>query len=189
MGSRGSDTYEIERHYAKALFELSCQQGVVECVRDALEKFSAVTNDVPGMRALGYCILYRKCEVTKAVDVISGKLEIHPLCRSFLCVLSRHRRLSMLAGIVKAFGDLCDIRDNISRVTLEVSAPIDDKQMSRLRDLLSDVYGSNMEFHQVINRDIMGGIVVRVGNRMIDFSLRSRLFFIDHALKGRCRGR
>ncbi|MEY4159383.1 MAG: hypothetical protein RLZZ136_4 [Pseudomonadota bacterium] len=180
----GGITASLQGRYASALFTLASEQGSVAAVESDLDKLGqavSVSADLAG--------LIRNPRVTReaagtAMDNVSKLLGISDLTKNFLGVLAGNRRLGALPEIVRAFAAIAAAQRG--EVTAEVTSahPLTDKQISDLSAKLKAREGKEVIVKASVDPALLGGLVVRIGSRQIDSSIRTRLNSLANAMKG-----
>lgn len=175
----------IPRTYAEALLIAAIAQGVVSGVA---ENFISLGTDVfpnaPGFEQfLTGSLVSKKVKDETIVKVFEGRAV--PLFVDFLRVLNRKDRLGMLRPIAIAFRTLLDARANRVRVLVETAAPLADDQKQKLTDTLAAELKRTPILVVRENPDLIGGLVVHVGDKVFDTSVRSKLETIRNHLLAR----
>ncbi len=119
----------------------------------------------------------------RAIGAIADKAGIGGLTGNLLRLVAKNRRLFALAGIIKAFREMAARARG--EVTAEVASahPLSDAQVAALKSALKDKLGKDVTLQTRVNPALLGGLVVKVGSRMIDTSLRTRLMNVRTQLK------
>ena len=171
----------IATPYATALYGAAADQGVVaevdagladvaEAVRSSPELARALANPaVPGQAKLRVL-----AEITKDADPMVGRL---------LAVLLDHRRLDQLPAIQAAFADRVRLDTGEIAVQLTTAVPIDDATAETVQRQLADATGLTVTMDRSVDPDILGGVVLKVRDRLVDASLRRRLDLLGRALR------
>jgi F-type H+-transporting ATPase subunit delta len=120
----------------------------------------------------------------KAVEGVLQKAEVNALTRRFVGVVTENRRLFALPGIIAAFLRL--LAERRGEVTAEVTSAVklNEAQTSALEDALKSALGAKVSVELNVEPEILGGLIVRVGSRMFDSSLRTKLTRMQLAMKG-----
>ena len=118
------------------------------------------------------------------MDVVAEKMNLSVLTRSFLGLLARNRRLFALGQIVRSFTQLSTNHRGETTVEVVSAMPLSDTQLSDIALQLQEVAGSKVIVRGQVDGSILGGIIVKIGSRMIDNSLRNKLERIKLAMKG-----
>lgn len=122
-------------------------------------------------------------EQGRAVGAIADKAGIGGLTGNFLRLLARNRRLFVLSGIIAAFHGLA--AEHRGEVTAEVTSahPLSGEHVEALKAVLKEKLGKDVAVQARVNPALLGGLIVKVGSRMIDTSLRNRLMTVKRRLK------
>ena len=119
-----------------------------------------------------------------AAPTLFSALRLAPLSRQFLGVVVQKRRLSRLPGMIRAFLAELARRRGESSAEVVSAVPLTDAQTEKLSDVLRGLVGRKITLEQRVDPDILGGLVVRVGSRMFDSSIRTKLQRLQLAMKG-----
>lgn len=170
--------------YASALFDLASEAGVVGKVESDLEKLSGALAESPDLAALIRNPEVSRADLAKATAALGKLLKLHALTGKFLGVLSANRRLSQLPAAIAAFNTIAAAQRG--EVTAEVASahPLSSAQLTQLEQKLKAREGRNIKLRASVDPDLLGGLVVTVGSKRIDSSIRTRLNSLAHAMKG-----
>jgi F-type H+-transporting ATPase subunit delta len=174
----------VAERYASALFELAKEQGQQMPVEQDLIKFQGLMDQSEDLRHLVTSPVFTAEAQGKAIAAIAAKAGISGLTSNFLKVLAANRRLFATADIVKAF------RAIAARARGEVSAevasaqPLTDAHMQALKDQLRGTVGKDVSITAKVDPNLLGGLIVKVGSKMFDSSLRTKLDTLKIAMKG-----
>lgn len=184
MENSGGITASLQGRYASALFDLASEKGVVTAVESDLDKLGEALNGSPDLAALIRNPKISRDDTAKAMDAVSGVLGLSDLTKNFIGVLAANRRLSALPEIVRAFATIAAAQRG--EVTAEVTSahPLSDDQISQLSQKLKAREGKEVKIKASVDPEILGGLVVRIGSRQIDSSIRTRLNSLANAMKG-----
>lgn len=173
----------VAGRYAAALFDLARQDTRLEAVADELERVRAMIGDNPDLKRLITSPLYRRDEQTRAIVAIAGQAGLSGLTTRFLGVVAENRRLSEILNIVAAFGAL--LADHRGEVNAEVVAahPLNEDQLAAIRDKLGKFAGREVNVTMDVDASLLGGMVVKLGSRMIDSSLKTKIAALQLAMK------
>ena len=165
----------VAKIYAEALLNAAAAQGDVDGV---VEEFESLVNDVftqaPEFEALlssGAIGGKQKVEVLR--KTLEGKAS--PVFLNFMLVLSDHERLDMLRGILAAAQELRDERTGRMRVEVQSATPLPEHQRERLRRELKETFQREPLLSVRTDAELLGGLVVRVGDWLYDASVRTQL--------------
>jgi F-type H+-transporting ATPase subunit delta len=119
----------------------------------------------------------------KALDAVLAKAGIGGIAANFLKVLTTNRRLFAVADVIRAFRALVARFKGEATAEVTVAEPLSDKNLDALKAALKSVSGKDVDLNVKIDPSIIGGLVVKLGSRMVDSSLRTKLNSIKHAMK------
>lgn len=173
----------VAERYASSLFDLALEAGSVESVGADLDKFQSLINESADLKRLIVSPIFSADDQFKAISAIIAKAGISGLVGNFLKVVARNRRLFAVPGIVKSY------RETAARHRGEVSAEVTSAhaltaaQQTELKAALKGVTGKDVTLNVTVEPSILGGLIVKVGSRQIDTSLRTKLSSLKLALK------
>jgi len=174
----------MARRYATALFELALEQSAIEAVRAALERFDALVADNPDLARLVRSPVFSSDEQLQAVSAILDKAAIGGLAANFIKLAAENRRLFAVRDMIKAFRALVSRHRGEVAAQVTVAVPLSDQHLGALKDALrSATGGKNLDLDVKVDPAIIGGLVVKLGSRMIDTSLRTKLNALRLAMK------
>lgn len=179
-----STTSGISGRYATALFDLANDQKCWDSVRDDLMRIQAMLDESDDLRRLVRSPVLGREEQGRAILAVMDAAEIGPLVRNFIGVVAHNRRLFALSGMITAYNRiLADFRGEIAASVTSAAALTDD-QRERLAAALKQAVGRDVNIETRVDENLIGGMVVRVGSRMIDFSLATKLASLRLSMKG-----
>lgn len=184
MENSGGITASLQGRYASALFDLASEQGTVTAVESDLDKLGDAIAATPDLAALIRNPQVGRDAAAKAMDSVGQVLGLSELTKKFIGVLAGNRRLSALPQVVSAFGVIAAAQRG--EVTAEVSSAhaLTDDQLKALTEKLRAREGREVKLKTKVDPDILGGLVVRIGSKQIDSSIRTRLNTLANAMKG-----
>ena len=159
------------RRYAEAAFQLATRDGSIETWRRELEQAAAIT-DGQLMDVLANPALPLDQRLTAADRVLAG---LSQPVRNIVFLLIRRRRIEQLPRVAAEFARLDDRRNGITHATATSAAPLTDIEVRALTARLEQMTGGTIALTTDIDEGLLGGLVVRVGDRLIDGSVRGRL--------------
>jgi len=180
----GGITASLQGRYASALYELASEKKAVAAVEADLEKLGEALGASDDLSALIRNPQISREAASKAMDGIAALLGLSDLTKQFLGVLAGNRRLAALPDVVRAFAAIAAAARG--EVTAEVSSahPLSDTQLKDLAAKLKEREGKDVKIKANVDPDLLGGLVVRIGSRQIDSSIRTRLNTLANAMKG-----
>lgn len=177
-------TSGVAGRYAAALFDLAKDAGSLDAVQQDLADLKRLIGESADLAELVRSPLFSRDEQTRAIGAVLDRAGATDLTKRFLAVVAKNRRLFALRGMIEAYAAL--LADYRGEMTAEVISahPLTVSQTEELRDTLSAQLRSKIQLQTSVNASLLGGIVVRVGSRMIDNSLRTKLSNMQLAMKG-----
>jgi F-type H+-transporting ATPase subunit delta len=169
--------------YATALFELARDQKSVDAVKADLDKFSALLAESSDLARLVRSPVFSSEIQGKALAAVIAKAGITGTTANFLSVLTANRRLFAVNDVIRAFRALVAKFKGEATADVTVAEPLSDKNLDALKTALKAVSGKDVALNVKVDPSIIGGLVVKLGSRMVDSSLRTKLNTIKHAMK------
>ena len=173
----------VAGRYATALFDLAREANAIEAVKSELDRFDALAAESPDLMRLVRSPVYSADEQLQALSAVLERAGIGGLAANFLKLVVANRRLFAVRDMIKAFRDL--VAKHKGEVTAEVTVAeqLKSKHVDTLRAALKSVTGKDVDLDIKVDPAIIGGLVVKLGSRMVDSSLRTKLNAIKHAMK------
>lgn len=184
MDNSGGITASLPGRYAAALFDLASEQGQVTAVESDLDALGEAVRQTSDLAALIRNPRVTREATAKAMEAVAGALSLSGLTKNFLGVLAHNRRLAALPDIVRAFAAIAAAQRG--EVTAQVTSahPLSAAQLETLTEKLKARESKDIKLTAIVDPEILGGLVVRVGSRQIDSSIRTRLNSLAQAMKG-----
>lgn len=184
MENSGGITASLQGRYASALFDLASENGVVSAVEGDLETLRQALLGNADLAALIRNPQISRDALSRVMDGIVGVLGLSELTKKFLGVLAANRRLSKLPETIRAFNAIAAAQRG--EVTAEVTSAhaLDDDQLKALEAKLKAREGRTVKIKTSVDPEILGGLVVTIGSKRIDSSIRTRLDTLAQAMKG-----
>jgi F-type H+-transporting ATPase subunit delta len=173
----------VSGRYATALFELARDEKSIDAVRADLDKFEAMLSDSADLKRLVRSPVFGASDQSKALSAVLDKAGISGISANFLKVLTANRRLFAVADVIRAFRALVAKFRGEASADVTVAEPLSDKNLDALKSALKTISGKDVTLNVKVDPSIIGGLVVKLGSRMVDSSLRTKLNSIKHAMK------
>lgn len=170
--------------YAVALFDLASEQGVVSAVESDLDKLAAALSESAELAAFIRSPEASRAEFAKAMAALGDHLQLSALTQSFLGVLAQNRRVGELPSIIRAFHMIAAAQRGEVNAEVSSAHALSAEQLSTLEARLKAREGRNVKLTSRVDPDLLGGLVVTIGSKRIDSSIRSRLNSLAKAMKG-----
>lgn len=175
---------EIANRYATALFELADEQSALDEVADDLAQLSSAIDESADLQRLVRSPVLNRTDQGKAMAAILGAMEVSDLTRRFVGLVAQNRRLFVLSDMVRGY--LAELARRRGEMVAEVTAAksLSESQISALQESLQRALGGKISIDHAVDPALIGGMVVKVGSRMVDTSLRTQLNRMQIAMKG-----
>ena len=183
MAAEDPSVSGVSGRYATALFELARDEKSIDAVLLDLDNFNALLDDSADLRRLVRSPVFSADMQVKALSIVLDRAGITGISANFLKVLTANRRLFAIADVIRAFRALVARFKGEVGAEVTVAEPLSDKNLDALKDALQAVSGKDVTLNVKVDPSIIGGLVVKLGSRMVDSSLRTKLNSIKHAMK------
>ena len=183
MAESTSPVSTVAERYAGSLFDLAEQANAVAEVEANLARLEAMLAGSEDFGRLIRSPVFSADEQFRAMSTIADRAEIAGLTGNFLRVVARNRRLFALPGMVKAFRRIAAERRGEVAAEVTSAHPLSPAQEAELRETLKGVAGKDVTFAVTVDPSLLGGLVVKMGSRQIDTSLKTKLASLKLALK------
>ena len=178
-----SKATEVGGRYAKALFDLARDADQVAAVEADLRALKAMTLESADLRTLITSPVFTAENKAKGLAAISAKAEFHPLTQKFLGFVAAQRRVAALPSIITSFQALSAAWRGVISAQVTTAIALTAAQSKGLQAALRQALGKDPEIETRVDPSILGGVKVRVGSRLYDASLKSKLDSLKFALK------
>jgi len=169
--------------YAGALFELAQETRASDAVKADLERFDALIGEMPDLARLVRSPVFSADEQLKALAPVLDRAGIGGLAAQFIKLTAANRRLFAIRDMVRAYHDLVAKQKGEATASVTVAEQLKPEHLAALRSALKAVSGKDVDLDVKVDPAIIGGLVVKLGSRMVDASLRTKLNGIKHAMK------
>ncbi|HUN12750.1 MAG: F0F1 ATP synthase subunit delta [Proteobacteria bacterium] len=175
MASSSPIVSGIAGRYASALFELAKESKALDKVGEALDKFAALLDGSEDLDRLVRNPVFTAEEQVAALDGVLKKAKITGLAANFLKLVAAKRRLFAVRGMIAGYRALVAEELGIVSAEVTVAAPLSDKNREAVLKALESQAGKKISLTEKVDPAIIGGLVVKMGSRMIDASLKTKL--------------
>lgn len=173
----------IARRYAKALLLIGKEDGQAETYREELDGFSGL---IAGEKRLEEAIcnpLHDTADRKKVLQAVVEKLELSDMMRTFLLLLFDKGRIGFVAGINDFYRKLADELRGVVRASLISATELPEETVDKIREALSEMTGGDVRLDVEQDPSLVGGIVTRMGDLVLDGSIRTQLLNMKESLK------
>lgn len=184
MADQGPIVSGIAGRYASALFELAEEQKATDQVGSDLKRFSKMLDESADLQALCKNPVFTSEQQVAALDKVLSKAGISGIAGNFLKVVGAKRRLFAVNGMISGFEQLVDAKNGVVNAEVTVPAPLSPANKQAVLEALKGVTGGqSISLNEKVDPSIIGGLIVKVGSKMVDASLRTKLNSIKNAMK------
>ena len=174
----------LAQRYAHALFELAQDGGAVDVVSADLASLRHAMETSPDLRRLVRSPVFSAEDQAKALKAILEQMGANVLTTKFVLLLAQKRRLPALTQIIQAYEHRVATARGETEAEVTAARNLSDAELAELKSVLKSRLGKEPRLHAKIDPTLLGGLVVKVGSRMIDSSLRTKLDGLRQAMKG-----
>jgi len=173
----------LARRYASALFDLAEEKGAVDAVASDLLAMQEAIDVDPHFHAMASHPRLPVETVEAVVAKIADTVKFHPLTKSFMVQVAHNRRLGHLGDMIESFqADLAEKRgQHVAQVT--TAHPLSGEQETKLSSQLGKMVGGTVRLIVAEDPELLGGLVVKMGSRLIDASVQGKLAQVERQLK------
>ncbi len=174
----------ISGRYAVALYELALESKALEAVESDLSTLKAMLDESADLRDLVASPLYSRDQQTAAIEAVAKAAKLGDLTVKFLGVLAANRRLGALGSTIAAFEKLTAHHRGEVRASVVSARKLTKTQLGNLEKKLKLAVGQDILIDASVDESLLGGLTVKVGSRLIDDSLKTKLDNLAIAMKG-----
>ncbi len=173
----------IAARYATAVYDLAKDEKAVDDLEADLKGLSSALSESADFNALIGSPIYTRRQQGDAIAAIGDKMGLTSIMSNTLKLMASKRRLFVLPQLVKSLREL--IADDKNEVTADVvsAKPLSDEQSDRIAETLKKTTGKTVTIHATVDESLIGGLIVKVGSKMIDTSIRAKLNSLQNAMK------
>jgi F-type H+-transporting ATPase subunit delta len=184
VASKGTGVSGLADRYAAALFDLADERKSLDQVADDLRQLRAMLGESAELRRLVRSPILSRADQGRAITAVADRAGLTPLTRNFLGLVAQNRRLFAVPAMIDAF--LARLAARRGEVTAEVVAAqnLTPGQLDAVNEQLRKAMGSKVAVEVRVDPALLGGLIIKVGSRMVDASLRSKLHRLQLAMKG-----
>ena len=189
MGSKGRDvstiTIGLAGRYAVALYQLAIDTKQLDPILQDLNSFKKLIDDNLDLQKLVYSPVFGADEKSSTMTQLLQKAKAKELVIQFIGTIAKNGRLFAIKEIISAFNK--EVETRRGKVSAEVvsAIPLDDKRMTQIhKSIMSIVGAEDVSLEMRVDPSLIGGLVIRIGSRMFDTSLKTKLKRLEVAMKG-----
>ena len=174
----------IAARYASALFDIADERHVLDQVAADLETLKSLLSANAELTGALRNPTFDSAQQGRAIAEIGKAAKLSPVVLSFLGVLAKNRRLFAIEAVADAF--LADLARRRGQMTVDVTSaqPLTDDQSARLTEKLNQTLAAKVRINAKVDPSLLGGLVVKIGSKLIDSSIRTKLIGLERIMKG-----
>ncbi|MGB3246558.1 MAG: F0F1 ATP synthase subunit delta [Sulfitobacter sp.] len=183
MSEPASISTGIAQRYASAVYEIAKESKKVKALETDLDGLQDALKVSDDFRALIHSPIYTRDQQTAAISAIATKMKLSPTMANTLKLMASKRRLFVLPQLVQTLRDT--IAEDKGEIAAEVTSAkaLTKAQADKLSASLKKSTGKTVTLNQSVDESLIGGLIVKVGSKMIDTSIRSKLNSLQNAMK------
>jgi F-type H+-transporting ATPase subunit delta len=164
---------EIAQVYARSLFQVAKEQGKIDEIREQLGQFAEALADDQNLQVFFFSPYFSTNEKEEGLDKALDGAD--PVLVNFLKLLIENHRMPVVFRVRRAYERLWEEENRLLPVSVTSAVDLDKDTVRQIGDRIAEQTGRKVELSANVDPDILGGIVVRVGNQVLDASVRNRL--------------
>jgi len=177
-------TAGVAGRYASALFDLANEQNELDKVDSDLGKFQGLLDQSEDLSRLVKSPAFAAEEQERALGAVMDWAAIGATTGNFLKVVTRNRRLFAAEDMITTFRALLARHRGEVAAEVQSAVALTDAQLAALREKLKSSYGKDVRLDAKVDPSLLGGLVIKIGSRMFDSSLKTKLTDLKVVLKG-----
>ncbi len=183
VAKQSTQTSALAERYATALFELAEDDKALNALETDVGRFATLHDQSDDLQAFIRSPIYSAEEQVRGIEAVLNQAGIGGTVGNFFKVVARNRRLFATPAIIAAFRGL--LAKHRGEVTAEVTSaePLSEAHLAALKDALKASLGKDVNLDTRVDPSLIGGLIVKVGSRMIDSSLKTKLSSLKLAMK------
>ncbi|CAN5330253.1 F0F1 ATP synthase subunit delta [soil metagenome] len=184
MAEKGDTVSGVPGRYATALFELAKETGSVETTGAQLSTFQELLDESQDLVRLVRSPVFSADDQIAAFEAISQRAGISGLALNFIKLVTRNRRLFVIADMIKSYRALVAAEKGEIQAEVTSAEALGAQHIGALKTALKETMGRDVQLSTRVDPAILGGLIVKVGSRMVDNSLKTKLQNLKIAMKG-----
>ena len=183
MSETASISTGIADRYASAIFELTQEEKSIDTLEADVDALAAALADSDDLKQLLTSPIYSRDQQEKAIGAVAEKMGLSATMGNTLRLMAQTRRLFVVPALI------AQLREKIANAKGEITAEVvaakalTKAQSDKLAKVLKDRFGSDIKLNSSVDESLIGGLVVKVGSKMIDTSIRSKLDALQNTMK------
>lgn len=174
---------QISKRYADALIALAQEKKLLDKIQSDVSSMRDLLNGSSDLLSMIESPLFRRAQQEKAILAIAKKAKYTPLFTDFLATLAQNKRLALLPGILVAAQNACQAMSGTEEAEVISASALSDKDAKALEGSIKKMVGKDISMTLRVDESLLGGVIVKVGSRMIDDSVRTKLDRLERVLR------
>ena len=184
MASQLSSGDLISERYASALYDLAAEKKIVDSVLKDLELLQKCIQESEDLKLLVKSPLITSSDKLNIFEKILSKQKAGNLTKTFLKVISSNKRFAKLSSIISQFMNINSQKRGNVLADVTSADELSDNQKNAIKDQLKSILGEKLFLNFYVDKKILGGLIVKIGSKMIDSSLASKINKLKIAIEG-----
>jgi F-type H+-transporting ATPase subunit delta len=183
VSGKTSTLASVSGRYAKALFDLAQDENRLDEIADELDRLGALLDENADLERLISSPVFSRAEQANVLARVLEKMQVSGLATRFIALLSKNGRVNHIRSIIAAYHAL--LAQERGEITAEITSAVklSAAQVKKLQAALKALTGRKTSINQNIDEKLLGGLIVKLGSRMYDSSLRTKLFNLQRVMK------
>jgi F-type H+-transporting ATPase subunit delta len=173
----------VAERYATALFELVRDSGSIDEALKGTEQFAGMVASSPDLQRLVRSPVFSAEDQLRAVTALLEKAGIAGITANFIRLAAKNRRLFAVPDMIRVFRELVARHRGEASAEVTSAEPLSDAHVAALKQALAEKLGKDVALDRKVDPSLIGGLIVRIGSRMIDTSLKTKLNSLKLAMK------
>jgi F-type H+-transporting ATPase subunit delta len=174
----------LANRYATALFELASERNALEQVEGDLASLDRAIGETTDLARLISSPIVSREDQARGMAALADQLGLSDIVKNFLGVLAERRRLAALPAIIAEFNRQLAAHRGEETAEVTSAVPLDESQLASIKDAVAAYAGRPVQLSASVDPGLLGGLVVRIGSRMIDASLKTKLQHLELSMRG-----
>ena len=183
MAAQDSTVEGVSGRYATALFELALEAKSLDDVGAALDAFQDMLEMSTDLTRLVRSPVFSADDQNRAINAVIEKAGITGLAANFIGLVARNRRLFAVSDMIRDYRKLLAVHRGEITAQVASAEKLSEAQVAALKEALKEKVGRDVQLDASVDPALLGGLIVKVGSRMIDTSLRTKLNNLKIAMK------
>ncbi|WP_265500500.1 F0F1 ATP synthase subunit delta [Paracoccus beibuensis] len=178
-----SMSQSIAGRYAQAVFDITKEDGGLDALAQQTADLDSALKDSADLRDLIASPIYSRDQQSRAIAALAAKMNLSPVLSNTLQLMAKNRRLFVLPQLTARLADLIAVERGEVTVDVTSAIALTDAQQERLKATLAEKSGKKVKLNTRVDETLIGGMIVKLGSKMIDSSVRSKLASLQNVMK------